>query len=141
MYVRRGRDFAGCADFDCSVFCTPTEVATLKHLAIVLCLFAPSAFAAEEYLGSIVATTGAAINQTDTAVPFVIGPASNIAVQCNVAAYVRMVSAVTGAATAATSVKVGAEELYVTKTGNTLQYLSVLGVSATATCKVFRVYL
>lgn len=117
-------------------------LAAMKMLALLLALAATSVRAAPLLLGVITATTGAAKNQTDTAVPFTIPTNQRILVQCRdashvpVDAYLRWVNTTTGAATAATSVKYSDVLTY---NGASYQYLSVLGVSVTTSCYVFKV--
>ncbi len=114
----------------------------MKRYAVLLFALATTANAAHVFLGVITATTGAAKNQTDTAVPFPISAGQKILVDCRDAsnaptdAYLRFVTTTTGAAAAATSLRAS---LLMTTNGSTYRYLSVLGVSVTTSCYVFAV--
>lgn len=113
----------------------------LLTLALVL---ATPALANEVFLGRITATTSAAKNQTDTAVPFTIPQGSRIVIDCTdgsgaaLNAYIAFKNTTTGAVTAATSVRMAS--YWETTNGSTYQYLSVLGVTATVSCNVSAVY-
>ena len=101
-------------------------------LAVVL---ATPALAVERYLGVITATT--AKNQTDTAVPFTIPKGARIVIDCDALAYMRFVTATTGAAT--TGAYNRKATFWETYNGNLYQYLSILAVAGTVNCQVSEV--
>lgn len=92
-----------------------------------------------EYLGTITATTTAK-NNTDTAVPFTLEQGARILIQPDVACYVALVSATTGAVTTGTGLLIEAGQPYEIPVGVRLRYLSVITSAGTANVKVFRLY-
>lgn len=115
-------------------------MAHMKRLALLM-LLASSALAVEApTLGVITATTSAAKNQTDTAVPFAIPTGQHIVIDCvdgagnSANAYLRFVNSTTATVTSGNFARM--TSYWETFNGSTYQYLSVLGVNGTVNCHV-----
>jgi hypothetical protein len=114
----------------------------LKRAKYILAAFALAfsvpTFGADVRIGTIVATTTK--NNSDTAAPFDIPRNTRLVVQCDVETYITWGTATTAAATAASGLKLAADEKWETNSTAANIYLAALPVSAgTANCKVFKV--
>lgn len=114
----------------------------MKRIAAVLALcLATPAFAGEQLLGTITATTTAK-NNSDTAVVFDIPEGVKISVQCDASGFVLTGTTTSTTASSTNAVKVGTGALYDTSApqnyGGSKAYVSVVAVSGTINCRVFQ---
>lgn len=106
----------------------------MRLLLVLLALVSPlSVLAADVYVGTLASPSGS-VNNNTTAVPFGLLSPRSYAIQCDAPAYV-----VAGpVASAETGVLIQAGQLYDVALRAPGVHLSILPMSAAASCKVFR---
>lgn len=118
----------------------------MRYLFLLLCLtfLTPlAAFAGEGLAIGTITSTGAEVDNSTTAVPFVIPPKAKLTIQCDAAAYIAVNTLV--AVTAANGLKVQTDQPWQTSTNGQLLTISsiksgvirVISVTGTVNCKVF----
>lgn len=116
-------------------------------VALVAAFISTPAHADDQYLGTIT-STGTSVTNATTATPFYAAgfgvnspttpPALRLAVQCDAAAYLKVVSTSSGTVTAANGIKAVADQIYdLDLVGGPKLWLAAISVSGTANCKVF----
>lgn len=114
----------------------------MRKLVIVAALaFAFPSFAAEVLLGTIT-STGTTKNNSDTAVPFTLGPdthngAYKLSIQCDAAAYVIAGGSTAVTVAATTGVKLAADALFDIDVLPSQKWIAVISSSGTVNCRVF----
>lgn len=111
----------------------------MRQLLLATLLLAAPALAAERYLGTLAVSSSSVTNGT-TAQAFTIHASAKLSIQCDAASYVTVCSGSSCTAAATTSVKVAADQLFMTSTpGSAAGTAFVAGIAATGTtnCRVF----
>jgi hypothetical protein len=118
----------------------------LFGVALVAALFIALPARAEDVIVGTLTSTGTSVTNASTAVPFYqtgIRPSASTgfthaAIQCDGAAYVTTVTTAAGTVSAATGVKLAADQLYDDDLTGPLKWLAMISVTGTVNCKVFR---
>lgn len=111
-----------------------------KILLLLAVLIVTQAFAGERSLGVLV-STGTSVTNATTAAPFTVPTGAKISIQCDAIAWIIIGDSVQGA-TATTSVtgasvKVAADQLFLTSTSVQQDRIAMISASGTANCRVF----
>jgi hypothetical protein len=117
------------------------KIFSVALLALAFGLLAtPSAFADEDYLGSIV-SAGATVNNSTTASPFTIQAGSDITIQCSAAFYYVTSSSAAVTATSTGTQVPDANALFDIALSAGRLYIAILPVAGGATtCKVYKTF-
>lgn len=112
------------------------RAAAVFLLGVAVCV--TPAYAVTELLGVITATDAAGKTQGTTAVTFTIPAGSKVMVQCDSPAYVKWGATSTSLPTSSSyTVKLAKDQVFVDYAGQRLNYLGVLGVTASTTVNCY----
>lgn len=90
----------------------------------------------DEYVGTVTSAGTSATSASIAGAGFESG--ANYSVQCDTAAYVRLVTSSTGTVSSANGILVEAGRLFPFRAGSQRNFLAVISVSGTSNCRVFR---
>lgn len=111
-----------------------------KILLCLAVLMVNPAFAAERSLGVLI-SAGSSVTNATTATPFTVPTGSKISIQCDAIAWVLVGDSVQGATATASatgaSVKLAADQLFLTSTSIEQDRIAMISASGTANCRVF----
>lgn len=111
-----------------------------KSLLLLSVLLAIQTEAAETSLGLMI-STGTAVTNATTATPFTVPKGAKLSIQCDAIAYVKVGDSVQGvtatASATGSSVKLAADQLFLTSTSQDQDRISMISASGTANCRVF----
>lgn len=107
-------------------------------LAVTLALPASAQYVLDEYAGTVTSTGASATSASFDGDGFESG--ANYSVQCDAAAYVRLVTSSAGTVASTNGVLLEAGRLFPFRAGSQRNFLAVISVSGTANCKVFRAW-
>jgi len=111
-----------------------------KIVLLLSALLATQVFGAEQAIG-VITSAGASTTNASTAAPFSIQGNTKLSIQCDAIAFVKVGDSVQGvtATTSATgsSVKILADQLFLTSTATEQNLIAIISASGTANCRVF----
>lgn len=109
-----------------------------RVIAAACLLFAAESMAAENYIGTIAASTST--TNATTSSPFTIPSNQKLSIQCDATAYVKVCNAAACTVASSNGVKLAADALFTTatpNTGNGQAYVAAIASTGSVNCKVF----